>query len=171
MGDSVDFYIFNLTNSIQGKIMHEESGPSINLKNINFINKVEYYIKRPGQSTASSQKPSTAESTIRQERDGTSRRDGTDDATQMYEKGYFAEHAHMMRDKLLDMFRNSEQIPTKDKRTIEKEFHRELKELKKALREIKATRKTLFAENNEKHLEIERLCEEILVRLVEHDTE
>ncbi len=30
--------MFNLTSKIQGKIMSEDKGPSINLRNINFIN-------------------------------------------------------------------------------------------------------------------------------------
>ena len=61
------------------------------------------------------------------------------------------------------MFINNEEIPVKEKRTIEEEFHLELREHKESLKSIKEDRKKLFVENNEKYQLIEKLTELIQV--------
>ncbi len=144
-----------MTSKIQGKIMHEDKGPSINLKNINYINKVEYYNQKPGTSWSQ-------RSMIQDTKPHFSAR-GMDETKSIFEQDYFTNHIYMLRDKLLEMFKNSETIPAEDKKTIEKEFHKELKELKKSLHEIKEVCQKLLAENHERHLEIDAISEEILV--------
>eukprot|EP01022_Parablepharisma_sp_SALTPOND_P018400 TRINITY_DN3003_c2_g1_i1.p15 TRINITY_DN3003_c2_g1~~TRINITY_DN3003_c2_g1_i1.p15 ORF type:complete len:201 (+),score=32.24 TRINITY_DN3003_c2_g1_i1:4575-5177(+) len=150
---SIDFYVFNLTSKIQGKIMHEDKGPSINLKNINYINKVEAYEKNRHHKNIFSQPEPRTKTTV-----------SMMDSEAIFEKDYFDKHVYMMKEKMVEMFKNSEQIPVEDKRTIEKEFHRELKELKFSLLEIKETKRRLFAENNEIHFQIEKINEEIMVK-------
>ncbi len=51
----IDFYVFNLTSKLQSKILHEDKGPSINLKNINYINIVER--SRSGPKAIPERKP------------------------------------------------------------------------------------------------------------------
>jgi len=131
--------------------MKEERGPNINIKNINFINKVENYIR-----------PNTV-----QEKFGMSPiRNGqifSEESKNIFEQDYFKKHIYMLKDKLLEMFKNSDKIPMKDKRLMEKEFHLEIQHLKNTLKELKVTRKSLITENNERHLEIDRLNEDITV--------
>jgi len=69
----------------------------------------------------------------------------------------------MMKEKILEMFVNNDSIPTREKRTIELEFHKELKKLKGSLHEMKDARKKLFVENNEKYRLIEKVNEQIQV--------
>jgi hypothetical protein len=146
--------------------MHEDSGPTINLKNINYINQVEKYTNacnkdvRIGKldsanekNTKKDKKLSTTNSQEKQYKEG----------NPASEKAYFEKHVYMMRDKMVEMFKNCERIPAKDKRAIEKEFRNEMKELKKSLGDIKSIRKKLFADNNEKYITIEKINEEIRV--------
>ncbi len=68
-----------------------------------------------------------------------------------------------MKERMLETFVNSERIPSKEKRMMEAEFHKELGEHRELLRSIKEERSKLFIENNEKHRQIERLNELIQV--------
>ncbi len=139
--------------------MHEDKGPSVNLKNINFINKVEEYQEKARRRLLSQTQHVDSEASFRQQA-RTVAPNKSDKP--IFEEDYFIKHVYMLKERMLEMFRSTEdKIPTNDKRIIEKEFHRELKELKRSLKEIKATRKTLFAENNEKYLQIDRINEEL----------
>ncbi len=79
------------------------------------------------------------------------------------EKEFVEKKVYMMKEKMLEMFMNNSTIPTKEKRTIELEFHKELKKHKAAFEEIKDARKKLFVENNEMYRQIEKINEQIQV--------
>lgn len=166
--------------------MRENKGPSINVKNINFINRVEDYEKRnrvlhktlmsPAAQFMTVNNPkmsfmttnseiSNADSSPKNSKFKESLSSFVDKEQEIpiYEKDYFTKHVYMMQEKMVDMFKNSDSIPPEEKRMIEKEFHSELKELKHAMKEIKETRKNLFAINNDIHAEIEKITEEIEV--------
>ena len=119
--------------------MHERKGPSVNLKNINFINKVEDYER--GRAVTGKYK-----SVIGIEF-------GKDNTT---DKNYYDKHAYMMKEKILSSFKTAN-IPFQDKRTIEIAFNNELKDLKHALEDIKTTRKDLFGSSNEIYYQIDRI--------------
>jgi hypothetical protein len=210
--------------------MREEKGPSINLKNINYINKVEQYMSKKlrvasqslSQSMSRLPSQSQLQELITTEQDTPTKEDTTpksparkqsirpaitltqsmsqtqgnkptqasttkvqgknpqqqkQNQTQtqfqsqtkgeaempIFEREYFKKHVYMMRDKMLDMFKRSESIPGQDKKTIEKEFQRELKSLKLSLKTIKDARRQAFAESNKKYQRIEHINEELQV--------
>lgn len=153
--------------------MHEGRTPSINLKNTNFINRVEEYqekarhklTSRTSQTQCTEQSlkhdvsSSVSSTQVLSKHPAVSRPPREEKS--IFEEDYFVKHVYMLKERLVEMFKNSDRIPTEDKRTIEKEFHHELKELKTSLKEIKLQRKTLFAENNEKYVELDRINEEL----------
>ncbi len=190
--NTIDFYVFSLTDKIQHKIMREEKQVSINLKNINFINIAEQFEDgkrsrsfRPHSSLDAappsahdaaslprlSRDPETSKDSNRtpdkdKEKDKDKNRDIQIEQQQerpIYEQEYFQKHVYMMREKMLEMFQQSDTIPMKDKKMMEAELHAELKELRETFRSIKAQRKKLYMDNNELHRRIERIHDEAMV--------
>ena len=143
----IDFYLFNLTNKIQGTVMRESKGPSINLKNINFINRVEDYerkrIKKPSPT-----KPINEINQLKK--------------NNLVTNDYINKHSYMIHGNLMRSFEKAE-IPHEDQRTIEDAFNKELIELKCELKELRRTRKNLFADNNKIYFEIEKINDEVQV--------
>ena len=139
-----------MTNKIKCKIMHEtRSGPSINLKNINYINTVEKYKQVSSCRSTNSSNTMNSLNKIR-----------------IQGKDYFDKHVYLMKDKILENFKRSEGIPLEDRRTIENEFKIELKRLKKNLIEIKESRNKLYYESNIIHEEIEKIDTELEVTII-----
>lgn len=145
----VDFYIFKLTNKIQNKIMKDDKEPTINLRNINYINTVERY-QRKAKGSFDFLAPTSVRSS------GLSI---TGDAA----KDYYEKHQYMMRDRMCELFIKNESIPLDDKKQIEFWFNQEYKELNASLKEIKETMRKHYAESNDLYNEIERLVDEIQV--------
>ena len=69
----------------------------------------------------------------------------------------------MMRERLFDTFKKSENIPLKDKRIIERALSSELKELNETLKEIKFAMNKLYADNNYIYSQIEKIHSNIQV--------
>ena len=124
--------------------MREKKGPSINLKNINFINNVEKYEK------SKANKSSRIFDTKRK-------------SMEMFDNGYTNKHVYMMEDKMLESFKKIEGIPAEDRKVIEKEFERELKSLKLNLTKFKQSRDKLYMESNAMYYRIENLNNELQV--------
>lgn len=148
--------------------MKEEKGPTINLKNINYINIVGRAPSGKRLRLASSQTSLNVSSqgTMPQFKEKLlgavlSARNAREEEKPIFEREYFEKHVYMMRERMLEMFKNSDNIPLKDKKTMESEFHSEYKELRAVLREIKLTRSRLFADNNELHNRIERINDDM----------
>eukprot|EP00826_Nyctotherus_ovalis_P005234 TRINITY_DN11173_c0_g1_i4.p2 TRINITY_DN11173_c0_g1~~TRINITY_DN11173_c0_g1_i4.p2 ORF type:complete len:132 (+),score=57.02 TRINITY_DN11173_c0_g1_i4:369-764(+) len=128
--------------------MRESKGPSINLKNINFINKVEDYERRR----------------FRRDLHIASK---IDELTKhkLATNDYINKHSYMMHGNMMKSFEKA-QIPSEDKRTVELAFNDELRSLKCELKELKEARKSLFAESNKIYFEIERINDELQVSFV-----
>ena len=148
---SLASYLINLTHKLQGKIMNENKGPSINLKNINFINKVEDFDARRKQIALDY---IAKDSKVKKNKNI---------EVNTVAKNWTDKHLYMLGGRIIENFRNAEGVPLKDKRIIEKEFNTELKNLKLRLDEVKETRKRLFAANNEIYFRIETTRREIEV--------
>jgi len=140
--------------------MREEQGPSINLKNINYINIAEKKPSLGSKKLSVNQQISTNLTPLKTVTISQIAKILEEDKP-IFEKEYFEKHVYMMKEKMLEMFKNSGDIPLDDKKTIEGEFTTEFKELKKMLKEIKKMRSQLFADNNELHNRIERINDEI----------
>eukprot|EP00826_Nyctotherus_ovalis_P042181 TRINITY_DN4311_c0_g4_i1.p1 TRINITY_DN4311_c0_g4~~TRINITY_DN4311_c0_g4_i1.p1 ORF type:complete len:230 (+),score=35.79 TRINITY_DN4311_c0_g4_i1:558-1247(+) len=129
--------------------MKDDKEPTINLKNINYINTVERY-QRKAKGSFDFLAP-------------TSVRSGGFFITGDAAKEYYEKHQYMMRDRMCELFIKNESIPLDDKKQIEFWFNQEYKELNASLKEIKETMRKRYAESNDLYNEIERLVDEIQV--------
>jgi hypothetical protein len=126
--------------------MRENKGPSINLKNINFINSVEKYEK-----SRVNKSPRIF--------------DVKSKSIKMFDNAYINKRIYMMENKMLESFKKLKGIPAEDRKVIEKEFGRELKSLKLNLTELKLSRNKLYMENNAIYYKIESINNELQVNL------
>ena len=153
----IDFYIFKLTNKIKSKIMKEDKEPTINLKNINYINMVEHY-QRPGRKLTKVKEPFAKSVSTSIQRKPTTLLGNIENSNSTM-KDYFKDHLYMMRGKILDNFKKNMDMPFKEKKLIEQLFSKEYKELNTAAKEIKIGIGNLFAESNELHSKMEQINE------------
>jgi len=130
--------------------MKDEKEPTINMKNINFINTVERY-KRKEKKSFNFLPPSSVKSNEEFSITGEAA------------KEYYEKHQYMMKDRMCELFIKNENIPLDDKKQIEYWFNQEYKELNDSLKEIKEIMCKLYAESNDLYNKIEKITDEIQV--------
>lgn len=134
--------------------MNVNNSPSINLKNINYINCVENYERSKTMKSLSLSHDIKASNKLfnRMAKN-----------TSKLNEDYFEKYTYLMEEGIIESFRSDRKIPSEDKRVIENIFNKELKLQKNGLNELKETMKRLYAENNQIYYKIERINDNILV--------
>ena len=132
--------------------MKDDRDPTVNLKNINFINVAERY-KRKVRSGTILFKASVPKLVENDGKVGNSQEEAA--------KEYYKTHMYMMHERMCELITKNANMTVKDKKIIEDSFNIEYKELNKSLKEIKQAINDLYAENNGLYNNIEKITEEM----------